>query len=77
MKAALSKSLRLSAVDGAIVAFTLWCLAISVTYYEGTKISKVAKLLVSVLSYTLVNNVVLDQREYMRSSPLQTLRCSG
>jgi len=66
MKAALNKSLKLSLIDGVIFAFTVWCVAISVTYYEGTKIGEVAKLLVPVLSYTLVKNVVPDQREYTR-----------
>jgi O-antigen ligase len=66
MKATLSKSLRLSVIDGAIVAFTVWCLATSVIYYEGVKIGEVAKLLVPLLSYTLVKIVVPDQREYTR-----------
>jgi O-antigen ligase len=66
MKAALSKSLRLSAIDGAIVAFTVWCLAISGIYYEGTKIAEVLKVLVPVLSYTLVKNIIPDQQAYRR-----------
>ncbi|MEX2162799.1 MAG: O-antigen ligase family protein [Sulfuricaulis sp.] len=64
MKAALNKSLRLSAVDGVIVAFAVWCIAISGIYYEGTKIAEVVKLLVPVLSYTLVKNIIPDQQAY-------------
>lgn len=66
IKAALNQSLRLSAVDGMIAAFTLWCIAISGIYYEGTKIGEVLKVLVPVLSYTLVKNIVPDQQSYRR-----------
>jgi len=66
MKAALSKSLRLSAIDGVIVAFAAWCIAISGIYYEETQIAEVLKVLVPILSYTIAKNVIPDQQAYRR-----------
>jgi O-antigen ligase len=66
VKAALHKSLRMSAVDGVIVAFTIWCVSISIIYYEGTQFAELAKLLIPVLSYTLVKNVIPGERDYKR-----------
>lgn len=64
MHSAVRKSLRLSAIDGIIVTFAVWCIAISAIYYEGTKIAELAKMLVPVLSYTVVKNIVRSQQEY-------------
>lgn len=61
---AVQKSLKMSVIDGIIVAFTLWVVAISIIYYESVDIGEVGKLLIPLLSYTLVKNVVLNQREY-------------
>lgn len=58
------RTLRLSAVDGVIIAFAVWCLAISGIYYDRVQIGEVAKLLVPVLSYTIVKNVVQDPSQY-------------
>jgi O-antigen ligase len=66
VKAALHKSLRMSAVDGVIVAFTIWCVSISFIYYEGTQFAELAKLLIPFLSYTLVKNVIPDESDYKR-----------
>lgn len=66
IRAALNKSLRLSAVDGVIVAFAIWCIAISGIYYEGTQIAELVKVLVPVLSYTLVKNIIPNPQEYRR-----------
>lgn len=63
---AISKSLRLSLIDGLIVAFTIWGIATSCIYYKGVVIGDVAKLLIPMLSYIVVKNVVQDTGQYRR-----------
>lgn len=58
------KSLNLTTVDFAIFAFVVWCLTCAVTYFEETRFRELAKLLVPLLSYTVVKNVVTDARQY-------------
>ena len=62
--AAVRRTLRLSAIDLMIVAFSVWCLTIYVTYIEVTAIKRVAVLLIPMLTYTLVKNVVTDRAQY-------------
>jgi O-antigen ligase len=66
MRAATQKSLRLSPIDGLILAFTTWCIARAVIYIDASYISQLAKLLVPLLSYIVVKNVVPDREEYRR-----------
>lgn len=61
---AVRKSLRLSVVDGIIIAFTVWCLVISVIYIESARMGEVGKLLIPLLSYTIVKNLVPTLQEY-------------
>ena len=58
------KSLKFSAIDVVIAVFALWCLAIYVIYFESANISDVAKLLIPMLSYTVVKNVVRGPSDY-------------
>jgi len=66
MRAAVQKSLRLSPIDGLILAFMTWCIARAVIYFDGSYISQLTKLLVPMLSYIVVKNVVPDREEYRR-----------
>jgi len=63
---ALTKSLRLSAIDGIIAAFTIWCVCIYVIYFEYANASDVAKLLIPLFGYMVVKNVVDDHYKYTR-----------
>lgn len=63
VKGTVQQSLRLSAVDAAIFAFTVWCIAISLIYVHAVRPGELAKLLVPLLSYTIVKNVVSDRNE--------------
>lgn len=63
---AVRKSLRLSGIDALIIAFTVWCVATSIIYFHAVRIGEVAKLLLPVLSYTIVKNVLSDRSEYRR-----------
>jgi O-antigen ligase len=63
---AVSKSLRLSLIDGLIVAFTIWGIATSCIYYEGVAIGEVAKLLIPLLSYIAAKNVIQNTGQYRR-----------
>lgn len=64
MRGALRQSLRLSSVDGAIFAFSGWCLAAGLIYFERLDPAEMSKLLIPLLSYTLVKNVVSSPQEY-------------
>jgi O-antigen ligase len=66
MRAAMQKSLRLSPIDGLILAFTTWVIARAVIYIDASYISQLTKLLVPMLSYIVVKNVVPDREEYRR-----------
>lgn len=66
IKSAVQRTLRLSAVDGVIVFFVIWCLATSAIYSQAVRIGEVAKLLLPLLSYTIVKNVLVDQTEHGR-----------
>jgi O-antigen ligase len=66
LHAAIRQSLRLSIVDGMIAAFTVWCVAVSLIYYKETVWGEVAKLLIPVVSYTVVKNVVREREQYGR-----------
>jgi hypothetical protein len=66
MRAAMQKSLRLSPIDGLILAFTTWVIARAVIYIDASYISQLTKLLVPMLSYIVVKNVVPDRDEYSR-----------
>jgi O-antigen ligase len=59
-------SLKISAIDAVIVAFAIWCLAAYVIYFESARVGEMAKLLVPMLSYTLVKNVLSSKQEYRR-----------
>lgn len=63
---ALRKSIVFSAVDAAIFALTLWCLSIYIIYFDKARISEVLKMLIPLLSYTLVKNVVRDSSQYRK-----------
>lgn len=64
VRIALKSSLRMSGIDWIIVAFTFWCVSISLIYFEAVRPGEVGKLVIPLLSYTLVKNVVRDEREY-------------
>ena len=66
MRAAMQKSLRLSPIDGLILAFMTWCVARALIYIDASYISQLTKLLVPLLSYIVVKNVVPDREEYRR-----------
>jgi len=66
MRAAMQKSLRLSPVDALILAFSTWVIARTVIYIDASYISQLTKLLVPLLSYTVVKNVIQDREEYRR-----------
>jgi O-antigen ligase len=61
---AMRKALKISSVDAAISAFTLWCFAIYLIYFEVALIKEVGKLVVPLLSYIVTKNVVRDRSEY-------------
>lgn len=64
IRLAAHKSLRLSGIDAIIIAFTAWCLAISIIYMDNTRMGEVGKLLIPLLSYTIVKNLVSTLQEY-------------
>jgi hypothetical protein len=66
MRAAMQKSLRLSPIDGLILAFTTWVVARALIYVDASYISQLTKLLVPLLSYIVVKNVIPDREEYRR-----------
>lgn len=66
VNSAVRKSLRLSGVDALIIAFTIWCVTASIVYFHAVRMGEVAKLLLPVLSYTIVKNVLSDRSEYRR-----------
>jgi O-antigen ligase len=63
---AVRKSLKMSAVDGIVVAFAIWCITISLVYYEAVNLGDLAKLLIPILSYTIVKNVIPNRRKYLQ-----------
>jgi O-antigen ligase len=62
---AVRQSFRVSAVDLMIVAFTVWCVSISLIYYGSGKFSDLVKLLIPLLTYTAAKNVIRDRGQYM------------
>lgn len=60
------KKIRLSVIDGAIIAFTVWCISISLIYYEVVLVGDIAKLLIPLLTFTITKNIVSDQGEYRK-----------
>jgi O-antigen ligase len=66
MHGAVRKSLRISAVDLLAIALSFWCVAVYLIYFETSKSSEVIKMVIPLLSYTVVKNVVKDRREYIR-----------
>jgi len=63
---ALRKSLALSAIDLLILAFTAWCVATYLIYFDPARTGELAKLLLPMLTYMLVKNVILSHNEYSR-----------
>lgn len=59
------KVLKLSAVDFAIAAFTVWCLTAYIVYYDVSRIRDVAKLLIPLLTYVAVKNVISNDSQYV------------
>lgn len=59
------KTLKLSAVDFAIIAFTVWCLTTYIVYFDTSRIREVAKLLIPLLTYIAVKNVVSHDTQYV------------
>ena len=64
IRGSLRQSLRLSGVDAAIFAFSIWCLAAGLIYYERFDAGDIMKLLIPLLSYTVVKNVVSSAQEH-------------
>ncbi len=61
---AVRKDVSFSAIDAAIVAFAVWCVAVSLIYFEDTRLRDVAKLLTPLLSYVVVKNVLKSDSDY-------------
>lgn len=66
VRAAVGQSLRLSSIDGLIVAFAAWCVARALIYSDGSYVSELAKLLIPMLGYIVAKNVIPDRQEYRR-----------
>ncbi|HEX7044863.1 MAG TPA: O-antigen ligase family protein [Burkholderiales bacterium] len=64
MRMATTKAVGLSLIDLLVFAFTLWCLAIYVVYYDSARIKDVAKLLIPLLTYIVAKNIVQTRRDY-------------
>lgn len=64
VNSATRRAIRLSAIDVTVFAFATWCLATYVIYFESSDIRHVAKLLIPLLSFTVVKNVVRDRLQY-------------
>ena len=63
---AVRKSLNFSVVDLLIGMFAIWCLTVYVVYFEEADIAHVVKMLIPLLSYTVVKNVVKDRTQYAK-----------
>lgn len=66
MRTAIGEPLRISGIDAMIAAFTVWCVATSIVYYNDVRVGEVAKLLIPLLSYTVVKNIVPGVQQYVR-----------
>jgi len=64
IQAVLRKSFRVSAIDFFIFTFALWCIARSAIYADLSTIRELMKLLIPLLSFTVVKNIVSDRGEY-------------
>lgn len=58
------KKISLSAIDGAVMAFGGWCVAIFLIYFEVAQLRSLVKLLVPLLSFTIAKNVIRNESEY-------------
>lgn len=65
MNTAVRQQMRVSAIDVTIAAFVAWTIAIYIIYFDRANIRDMAKLLVPMISYTLVKNV-MDSGQYRR-----------
>ncbi len=63
---AVRKTLSLSVVDLLIGMFAIWCLTIYVVYFEEASIAHVVKMLIPLISYTVVKNVVKERAQYAK-----------
>lgn len=66
IRAAVQQTVRFTAIDLFAVAFAFWALAGWVSYYEEARFSELLKLVLPVLSYTVVKNIVPDRASYRR-----------
>jgi hypothetical protein len=60
------RAIAFSAVDVALVVFSLWSVSVFLIYFEKARVSELAKMLVPVLSYIVVKNVIRDQEQYRK-----------
>lgn len=65
ISSAVRKSLSFSAIDAAIITFSVWCAATYLIYFDLALIKEVAKLLIPLLGFVVVKNVVRERSEYV------------
>jgi O-antigen ligase len=63
---AVRKSIRISAIDIMIFAFTAWSVSVYVIYFDSAQIAELLKLLIPLFGYIVVKNVVQTWSEYKR-----------
>lgn len=66
VRTAVGKTLRVSAIDGLIVAFAFWCIARALIYADASYVSQLTKLLIPLIGYMVAKNVVPDWEQYRR-----------
>src|SRR5581483_1471532 len=64
ISSAVRKSLSFSAIDAAIITFSIWCAATYLIYFDLALIKEVAKLLIPLLGFVVVKNVIRERSEY-------------
>ncbi len=63
---ALTRDLRFSVIDFAIVGFILWCVSIYIVYIESAKIGALAKLVIPPFTYIVAKNILVNTEQYLR-----------
>lgn len=66
IRAAVQQTLRFSTVDTFVVAFSIWALTGTAIYYQDARVGELLKLVLPILSYTVVKNIVPDREAYRR-----------
>lgn len=66
-RAALSREISISSIDVLLFLFSFWCISVYFVYMDRSAVQEVLKLLLPLLTYTVVKNSVRDKEQYLRT----------